>query len=231
MVTALNEAIRLRARRSGRGPTIFLTKPVNKVELLCRIQESAPGQAPQEPARPDARVPGRGRDSQPGREFSDRVCDPRSFDALPSGLDATRKIDIRWPVSLASSSGRRRGSPVLRASSLGLRHLDRSRGGRSRSRAMRSSVVSYEGQFIARGSVQSPKRDPGPTLPLGTTRRSTREFLTEKPHPWRPGTDDSGLLGHWQAPKSASRLVFSESDGLSGLTVDRFDRWLVGPVH
>jgi 23S rRNA (cytosine1962-C5)-methyltransferase len=28
-------------------------------------------------------------------------------------------------------------------------------------------------------------------------------------------------------PKSACRLVFSESDGLSGCTVDRYDRWLV----
>jgi 23S rRNA (cytosine1962-C5)-methyltransferase len=32
-----------------------------------------------------------------------------------------------------------------------------------------------------------------------------------------------GLTG----PRSACRLVFSEGDGLSGLTVDRYDRWLV----
>lgn len=32
-----------------------------------------------------------------------------------------------------------------------------------------------------------------------------------------------GLSG----PKSACRLIFSEGDGLSGLTVDRYDRWLV----
>lgn len=30
-----------------------------------------------------------------------------------------------------------------------------------------------------------------------------------------------------QKPGGASRLVFSESDGLSGLTVDQYDRWLV----
>lgn len=28
-------------------------------------------------------------------------------------------------------------------------------------------------------------------------------------------------------PKSACRLIFSEADGLSGLTVDRYDRWLI----
>src|SRR5439155_12062216 len=28
------------------------------------------------------------------------------------------------------------------------------------------------------------------------------------------------------APGQAARLVFSEGDGLSGLTVDRYDRWL-----
>jgi 23S rRNA (cytosine1962-C5)-methyltransferase len=31
----------------------------------------------------------------------------------------------------------------------------------------------------------------------------------------------------WSGPGQACRLVFSESDGLSGLTVDRYDRWLV----
>ena len=31
----------------------------------------------------------------------------------------------------------------------------------------------------------------------------------------------------WTAPGGACRLVFSEGDGLSGLTVDRYDRWLV----
>src|SRR5262249_18619483 len=34
------------------------------------------------------------------------------------------------------------------------------------------------------------------------------------------------ILGFDQ-PGKACRLVFSESDGLSGLTVDRYDRWLV----
>ncbi len=85
------------------------------------------------------------------------------------------------------------------------------------------AVVSYEGQFIGRG--------------LFNHRSSIRVRL----YRWEdaPIDDDflagrlagalalrSGLLGI-DGPKTASRLVFSESDGLSGLTVDRFDRWLV----
>ena len=34
------------------------------------------------------------------------------------------------------------------------------------------------------------------------------------------------LLG-WNAADGGCRLIYSESDGLSGLTVDRFGRWLV----
>src|SRR5262249_54968809 len=34
------------------------------------------------------------------------------------------------------------------------------------------------------------------------------------------------MLG-WTGPGTACRLVFSEGDGLSGCTVDQYDRWLV----
>ena len=34
-------------------------------------------------------------------------------------------------------------------------------------------------------------------------------------------------LPGWNGPGRACRLIFSEGDGLSGLTVDRYDRWLV----
>jgi 23S rRNA (cytosine1962-C5)-methyltransferase len=83
-------------------------------------------------------------------------------------------------------------------------------------------VVSYEGQFIARG--------------LFNHRSSIRVRL----YRWQDEPIDdaflagrlaealairSGLLG-LEGSRSAARLVFSESDGLSGLTVDRFDRWL-----
>ena len=84
-------------------------------------------------------------------------------------------------------------------------------------------VVSYEGQFIARG--------------LFNHRSSIRVRL----YRWEDAPIDdeflagklrdalamrSGLLG-LGGPKSACRVVFSEADGLSGLTADRFDRWLV----
>ena len=84
-------------------------------------------------------------------------------------------------------------------------------------------VVSYEGQFIGRG--------------LFNHRSSIRVRL----YRWEDSPIDEAFLaarlaealatraslpGHG-GPRSAERLVFSESDGLSGLTVDRFDRWLV----
>ena len=85
------------------------------------------------------------------------------------------------------------------------------------------AVVSYEGQFIARG--------------LFNHRSSIRVRL----YRWEDAAIDEAFLGARLAealamrsdllgltgPRSAARLVFSESDGLSGLTVDRFDRWLV----
>jgi len=84
-------------------------------------------------------------------------------------------------------------------------------------------VVSHEGQFIGRGlyNPQSAIRvrlyrwDGGAlddefwAASLGAALRLRNQVL------------DRG------GPKSAARLVFSESDGLSGLTVDRYDRWLI----
>lgn len=84
-------------------------------------------------------------------------------------------------------------------------------------------VHSHEGKFIARGifnphsaiRVRLYRWDGGPV---------DDEFLT--------GLLTSSLklrrdILKQTAPKSASRLVSSEGDGLSGLTVDRYDRWLV----
>jgi len=85
------------------------------------------------------------------------------------------------------------------------------------------AVVSHEGQFIARGLFNH------------------RSAIRVRLYRWEdaPIDDDflgarldqavalrSGILG-LGGPGTAARLVFSESDGLSGLTVDRFDRWLV----
>ena len=84
-------------------------------------------------------------------------------------------------------------------------------------------VVSFEGQAIGRGlfnphssiRVRLYRWDGGPI---------DAEFVAEaisKAVRWR--VEGLGLSG----PGVATRLVFSEADGLSGLTVDRFDRWLV----
>jgi 23S rRNA (cytosine1962-C5)-methyltransferase len=84
------------------------------------------------------------------------------------------------------------------------------------------AVISYEGQFIARGLFNH------------------RSAIRVRLYRWEDAPIDeaflegrliqalslrSNLLG-LEGPKSAARIVFSESDGLSGLTVDRFDRWL-----
>jgi 23S rRNA (cytosine1962-C5)-methyltransferase len=84
-------------------------------------------------------------------------------------------------------------------------------------------LVSHEGAFIARGlfnphsaiRVRLYRWDPGPLdEPFWRARIEAAARLR---------ADALGLA----RPGSAYRLVFSESDGLSGLTVDRFDRWLV----
>jgi 23S rRNA (cytosine1962-C5)-methyltransferase len=84
------------------------------------------------------------------------------------------------------------------------------------------AVVSQEGQFIARGLFNH------------------RSAIRVRLYRWEDAPIDeaflearlkqaielrTGLLGI-DGPKSAARLIYSESDGLSGLTVDRFDRWL-----
>ena len=84
-------------------------------------------------------------------------------------------------------------------------------------------VFSHERKFIARGlfnphsaiRVRLYRWDGGPLDPafwgdrVAAALRLRREVL------------------HREAPGAAYRAVFSESDGLSGLTVDRYDRWLV----
>lgn len=83
-------------------------------------------------------------------------------------------------------------------------------------------VVSHEGQFIARGLF------------------NPRSAIRVRLYRWSDEpVDDSFLAGllaralqlrtetlKLTGPGSAARLVFSEGDGLSGLTVDRFDRYL-----
>src|ERR1700733_242230 len=84
-------------------------------------------------------------------------------------------------------------------------------------------VVSQEGQFIARGLFNH-RSAIRVRLYRWEDQPIDEAFLTTRL------TDALALrttLLSLEGPGSAARLVFSESDGLSGLTVDRFDRWLV----
>jgi 23S rRNA (cytosine1962-C5)-methyltransferase len=85
-------------------------------------------------------------------------------------------------------------------------------------------LYSHEGEFIAHGLWNSHSKirvrlySWSPDIPLDDN--FFRERLTTAVHL------RTAVLGLNQ-PGRACRLVFSEGDGLSGLTVDRYDRWLV----
>jgi 23S rRNA (cytosine1962-C5)-methyltransferase len=83
-------------------------------------------------------------------------------------------------------------------------------------------VVSHEGQFIARGLFNH-RSSIRVRLYRWDDEPIDREFLASKVAEACSMRFDLLGLGY---PKSATRIIFSESDGLSGLTVDRFDRWL-----
>jgi 23S rRNA (cytosine1962-C5)-methyltransferase len=84
-------------------------------------------------------------------------------------------------------------------------------------------LLSHTGSFIARGLYNSQSK-------IRVRLYSWREDLPLDASFFRDRLAAAirlremlGLAG----PKTACRLVFSEGDGLSGLTVDRYDRWLV----
>jgi 23S rRNA (cytosine1962-C5)-methyltransferase len=85
-------------------------------------------------------------------------------------------------------------------------------------------LYSHAGHFIARGLYNSKSKirvrlyawDAGTPLDESFFRARLQEAI-------RLREDILGFRGTGQA----CRLVFSEADGLSGLTVDRYDRWLV----
>ncbi len=84
-------------------------------------------------------------------------------------------------------------------------------------------VVSYEGQTIGRG-LFNPKSSIRVRLYRWDGGPLDRDYFAQTIHAaarWR--SQGLGLSG----PNVGARLIFSEADGLSGLTVDRFDRWLV----
>jgi 23S rRNA (cytosine1962-C5)-methyltransferase len=84
-------------------------------------------------------------------------------------------------------------------------------------------VVSHENQFVARGLF-----NPASAIRVRLYRWDDQPLDDAF---WLGRLDAAlalrtDVLGLSSAPQSACRLVFSEADGLSGLTVDRFDRWL-----
>lgn len=85
------------------------------------------------------------------------------------------------------------------------------------------AVYSHEGAFIARG-LFNPNS-------LIRARLYRWEDAPLDDHFWRGCIDSAVRLRRdvlrLDAPGHAFRLIYSESDGLSGLTVDRYDRWLV----
>jgi 23S rRNA (cytosine1962-C5)-methyltransferase len=85
------------------------------------------------------------------------------------------------------------------------------------------AVCSFEGRFVARG-LFNPHSAIRVRLYRWEDSPLDREFWNGKiASAIRLRTRILGL----GAPGTGCRLVFSEADGLSGLTVDRYDRWLV----
>jgi 23S rRNA (cytosine1962-C5)-methyltransferase len=84
-------------------------------------------------------------------------------------------------------------------------------------------LYSHAGNFVARGLYNSRSKirvrlySWSPEVPLD------RDFFRDR---LAAAVRLRGLLG-LDVPGRACRLVFSEGDGLSGCTVDRYDRWLV----
>src|SRR5437868_6390804 len=85
-------------------------------------------------------------------------------------------------------------------------------------------LVSHVGNFIARGLYNSQSKirvrlctwSPDVAIDADFFRRQLESAIHLR-------RDILRLIG----PGRACRLVFSEADGLSGLTIDQFDRWLV----
>jgi 23S rRNA (cytosine1962-C5)-methyltransferase len=85
-------------------------------------------------------------------------------------------------------------------------------------------LYSHAGNFVARGLYNSRSKirvrlySWSPDIPLDAA------FFRER---LAAALRLRGPLLHLDGPGRACRLVFSEGDGLSGCTVDRYDRWLV----
>jgi 23S rRNA (cytosine1962-C5)-methyltransferase len=84
-------------------------------------------------------------------------------------------------------------------------------------------VLSHGGHFIARGIYNSKSKIRVRLYSWSPDQPLDDNFFRDRLDEAVRLRDQLGL----NAPGKACRLVFSEGDGLSGLTVDRYDRWLV----
>jgi 23S rRNA (cytosine1962-C5)-methyltransferase len=84
-------------------------------------------------------------------------------------------------------------------------------------------LVSHTGNFVARGLFNSRSKIRVRLYSWSPEEALEREFFRRHFQAAFQLRVMLGLLG----PGRACRLVFSEADGLSGCTVDRYDRWLV----
>ncbi len=84
-------------------------------------------------------------------------------------------------------------------------------------------LISHAGNFVARGLFNGRSKIRVRLYSWDPERPLDRDFFRERlAAAVRLRRDILGL----DQPGGACRLVFSEGDGLSGLTVDRYDRWL-----
>jgi 23S rRNA (cytosine1962-C5)-methyltransferase len=84
-------------------------------------------------------------------------------------------------------------------------------------------LVSHTGNFVARGLYNGHSKIRVRLYTWDPEQLLDRDFFRDRLAAAVRLRDLLGLNG----PGRASRLVFSEGDGLSGCTVDRYDRWLV----
>jgi 23S rRNA (cytosine1962-C5)-methyltransferase len=85
-------------------------------------------------------------------------------------------------------------------------------------------LYSHDGTFVARGLYNSRSKIRVRLYTWDAHQPLDRTFFRNR---LQAALHLRGPILGLDAPGKACRLVFSESDGLSGLTVDRYDRWLV----
>jgi 23S rRNA (cytosine1962-C5)-methyltransferase len=85
-------------------------------------------------------------------------------------------------------------------------------------------LVSHDGDFVARGIYNSQSKIRVRLYSWSPEQPIDRSFFEERIN---TALHLRGPILGLNCPGKACRLISSEADGLSGLTVDRYDRWLV----